>query len=96
MLVSIKPSSRADKKWEALFKIDDKERRVAFGGKGYDDYTSFDKNVRDEKRRLYRLRHKGDRLTDPMSPGALSWYILWGESPRIEVNIRAFKKRFGL
>jgi hypothetical protein len=96
LLVSIKPSNRAEKKWEAFFKVDGKERRVSFGGKGYDDYTTFGKDVREDKRRLYRSRHKGDKLSDPTSPGALSWFILWGESPSMEVNLRAFKKRFGV
>ena len=91
MLTAVTKSNRKDKKYMAEF-LDG--TRVHFGGAGYDDYTTFPAGVRDEKRRLYRLRHAGDKLNSPRSAGALSWYLLWGESPDLSENIRAFKKLF--
>jgi len=49
-----------------------------------------------ERARLYRARHARDlRTNDPTRPGYLSYYVLW-ESPNMEANIRAYKKRFNL
>ena len=64
-----------------------------FGAKGMDDYT---KTKDKEQRKRYRARHKNDNLSDPRSPGALSWYILWGNSTSRRENITSYKKRFGL
>ena len=91
MLSSVTKGSRRDKLFVAEFTDG---TRVHFGGAGYDDYTSFPADVRDEKRRLYRLRHAGDRLDSPRTAGALSYYLLWGESADLSNNIRSFKKRF--
>jgi len=91
MLSSVTKSTRRDKKYVAEFTDG---TRIHFGGSGYDDYTTFPADIRDEKRRLYRLRHGGDRLNSPRTAGALSYYLLWGESADLSENIRAFKKRF--
>lgn len=67
-------------------------KRVAFGAKGYEDYTTH----RDKERREnYRSRHAKDLETnDPYRPGYLSYYILWGDSPQLAQNIRAYNKKF--
>jgi len=101
-LVSVKPSSKADKKYTALFclccgesKCDDKKKKkVHFGSKGMDDYTiTKDK----EQRERYRERHKKDLETkDPTRAGFLSYYILWGDSTSIRENIKNYKKKFNL
>jgi hypothetical protein len=91
MLSSVTKSTRRDKKYLAEFTDG---TRVHFGGSGYGDYTTFPADICDEKRRLYRLRHKGDRLTSPRTAGALSYFLLWGDSPNLSENISAFKKRF--
>jgi len=31
-----------------------------------------------------------------MSPGYLSYYLLWGDSTDLQTNVRAYRKRFGL
>ena len=91
MLSAVTKSTRADKKYMAEFT----DGTVThFGGAGYDDYTTFPAAIRDEKRRLYRIRHAHDKLTSPRSAGALSYYLLWGASPSLSDNIRDFKKRF--
>lgn len=78
----------------AIFEIDGQKKTTHFGAKGMDDYTiTHDKN----QRRLYRLRHKKDLLTnDPTRAGYLSFYILWGDSVSIKENIKKYKHKFKL
>lgn len=93
-LLSIKPSSNPDKKYDALFDIDGKTKTVSFGAKGYSDYTQNKSKVR---RMLYLIRHrKNEDWTKPDTAGALSRYILWGQSTSLHENIANFKRRFNL
>jgi hypothetical protein len=94
-LVSIRPSSKSSKKMMATFKNKKtgRESTTHFGAKGMDDYTiKKDK----EQRTRYRNRHRGDNLTNPRSPGALSWNVLWGSSTSKRANIASYKSKFGL
>jgi hypothetical protein len=69
-----------------------RKKTTQFGDKRYENYTIH----KDEKRRQnYRNRHKNDRLNDPFSSGALSWYLLWNE-PTLEKSIRNYEKTFGM
>ena len=94
-LVSITKSSKPNKKLMAKFKDKKtgRESTTHFGAAGMDDYT-----IKKDKaqRERYRNRHRGDNLTNPRSPGALSWYILWGNSTSRRDNIASFKRRFNL
>lgn len=66
-------------------------KHTDFGATGYSDYTiHHDK----ERRRRYRIRHSRDRIGDPLTAGALSWHLLWGESIRLDKNITSFRTRF--
>lgn len=94
-LISITNSSKPNKKLMAKFKNKKtgRESVTHFGARGMDDYTKTkDKAQRDR----YRNRHKGDNLTNARSPGALSWYVLWGNSTSKRDNIASYKRRFGL
>ena len=94
-LVSITKSSKPNKKLMAKFKDKKtgRESTTHFGAAGMDDYT-----IKKDKaqRERYRNRHRGDNLTNPRSAGALSWYILWGNSTSRRDNIASFKRRFNL
>jgi hypothetical protein len=62
-----------------------------------DDYTkTHDKAQRDR----YRTRHAKDLATTAaktgVSAGALSFYVLWGDSTDMSRNIAAYKRKFGL
>jgi hypothetical protein len=83
------------KKYIALFFDKDFKimKKTKFGASGYQDFTMH-KNK--ERRRLYRLRHANDNLSDFKSPGSLSYYILWGNSANILENIRDYANRFNL
>jgi hypothetical protein len=94
-LLSIKPSTKADKKLMATFETDTgRTKTVHFGANGMDDYT---KTKDKEQRERYRTRHKKDLQTgDPSKAGFLSYYILWGDSTSVQTNINAYKKMFSL
>jgi hypothetical protein len=78
-------------KWIAEF---DDGKRTSFGAAGMDDYTI---KGDDEQRLRYLMRHKkNENWNDPKSAGALSRYILWGDSTSIEKNLSAYKRRFNL
>jgi hypothetical protein len=72
---------------------DGKTRRIAFGAKGYEDYTQHKNPLRKEN---YLLRHRSrEDWADPMTAGALSRYILW-EVPDIDEAVRRFRRKFSL
>jgi hypothetical protein len=94
-LLSIKPSTKADKKLMATFENDNgRTKTTHFGASGMDDYTkTHDKAQRDR----YRTRHAKDLQTgDPTRAGHLSYYILWGDSTSLQTNIASYKRRFNL
>jgi hypothetical protein len=94
-LLSVKPSTKSDKKYMATFENDNGRKKTThFGASGMDDYTkTHDKVQRDR----YRTRHAKDLLTaDPTRAGHLSYYLLWGDSTSLQTNISAYKKRFNL
>ena len=93
-LLSVKPSSTKTKKYVATFKLDnDKEKKVSFGAKGYTDYTLSKDDARKER---YLNRHRArENWNDPLTPGALSRWILWNKKT-IKSSIADFKKRFKL
>ena len=92
MKLVIKPSTKSDKKYMAVFYEGDKKVKTThFGQAGADDYT-ITKNK--EQRDRYRTRHKKDLDTkDPTKAGYLSWFILWNK-PTIKESIKDYKKRF--
>ena len=45
---------------------------------------------------LKRIKNKEDNLSNPRSPGALSYYVLWGDSTSKRQNIASYKRRFNL
>jgi len=94
-LLSVKPSSKPDKKLDATFETDSGRTKVtSFGAKGMDDYT---KTHDKEQRERYRDRHRKDLQTgDPTKAGHLAWYLLWGMNTNLQSNISAYRKRFNL
>jgi hypothetical protein len=93
-LITIKTSHKKDKKLDAVFEKDGKEKVISFGASGYTDFT---KPPHDEERKeRYIKRHqKRENFNDPLSKGALSRYVLWSK-PSLEGGIKEYKKRFNL
>ena len=94
-LIDIKPSTKPDKKFMATFQSDTGRKKTThFGQKGADDYIiTHNKEQRDR----YRTRHKkNENWNDPSTAGALSRWILWGDSVYMKTNIESYKKQFNL
>ena len=79
------------KKWRVVFSDG---THTDFGAAGMDDYTK----THDKEQRLrYLIRHrKNEDWNNPKSAGALSRWILWGDSTSIAENLAAYKRRFHL
>jgi hypothetical protein len=78
-------------KWVAVF---DDGTRVPFGAKGYEDYTQHGDKLR---RANYLARHRtSETWTNPKTAGALSRWILWGDSTSLSANLSDFRRRFSL
>lgn len=75
--VSILPSSNPRKKID-VYKDSKKVASIgAINNLDYPYYMKIEgKAYADERRRLYRLRHKGEEKRKG-KPGYYSWYILW-------------------
>ena len=83
------------KKWRAIFRDDDgEEHHTDFGDATMQDYTQHGDKLR---RANYLSRHRSrESWSNPQSAGALSRWILWGESTSLQTNLAAFKRRFSL
>jgi len=79
-----------------------RQKNVKFGAFGMGDFSIYSKTLSPEEanehKRLYILRHSGmgEDWTNPISKGALSRFILWGDNPTLRDNIKDFIKRFNL
>ena len=65
-----------------------------FGAAGMDDYTKT--GDKDQQLRYLTRHRKNENWNNPKSAGALSRYILWGDSTSIATNLAAYKRRFNL
>ena len=103
-LLRIVQSSNKSKKYDAIFMVDDKEKKVSFGASGYRDYTLInnknskfylpkilDRNV--VKDSYIRRHEKNENWNNPLTAGALSRFILWNKKT-LSTSIRDYKKRF--
>tara|TARA_R110000744_G_scaffold271830_1_gene384822 strand:- start:454 stop:768 length:315 start_codon:yes stop_codon:yes gene_type:complete len=100
-LVKVIKSIKKGKKWTAIFKINNKEKKVNFGFHNLNDLKNDYTLHKDKERRTrYRQRHLKDLLTEKnkkgLGAGALSFYLLWGSSTSLKENIKSYKKRFNL
>jgi hypothetical protein len=87
----ITQSDRKDKRYVATF---DNGKKVHFGLKNGQTYID---HLDKAKRDAYLKRHqKNEDWTNPYTAGALSRWILWGDSTNINKNISDFKKRFNV
>ncbi len=94
-LIKVVKSKVEGKKYDAHFEMDNRKIKVVpFGAQGYSDFTQHKDT---ERKALYIKRHKvNEDWSDPTSRGALSRFILWGDSPNIKEAIRLYKERFNL
>jgi hypothetical protein len=85
----IQKSTRAGKRFQATYANGKVVHFAQAGGQTYVDHG--DK----AKREAYLARHKKrENWNDPFSAGALSRWLLWGDSTNMETNHQAFMKMF--
>jgi hypothetical protein len=93
-LQSITKSTNPNKKLMAIFlQGSGRKKTIHFGAAGYSDFTL---SGNESQRAKYIARHNKEDWNDPMTAGALSRFILWGNSTNREKNIADFKKRFNV
>lgn len=93
-LKAIRRSHRPEKKYDAVFEKDGREKIVSFGAAGMSNYTKH-KNATRRMRYIRRHTGKGERWGAPDTPGALSRWILWNK-PSFRESVADFKRRFNL
>ena len=91
---TLRRSRNPEKKWDAVFEKEGKEKVVSFGARGYSDFTKH-KNVTRKARYIKRHSGMGEHWSKPDTPGALSRWILWNK-PSLKGSLRDFRKRFSL
>lgn len=94
-LQKIHKSTHKDKKLTAVFlnKDTNKTKLVHFGASGYSDYTI---HKDDDRKMRYISRHQSrENWNDPLTPGALSRWVLWNKKT-LKASIDDYKKRFNL
>jgi hypothetical protein len=92
MIVKIESSPRPTKKYRVILSDG---KHYDFGLRGSSTYLD-NKDV--SKREAYRKRHLGNPLEKELiqgykpSPATFSYYLLWGDSTDIKVNIRQLNR----
>jgi hypothetical protein len=100
-LLKVKKSHNTEKKYDAIFLKNDRQKRVSFGQKGYNDFIKYTKKfgakTAKKHRKSYLTRHSGmgEHWNKPDTPGALARWILWNK-PTFKASVRDYKKRFHL
>jgi len=95
MKLELRKSTNPKKKLMMTFIEDGKRSKTThFGATGFSDRTTTKNPVeRKKKYAAYQARHKGDKLNDMKSSGALSWYLLWS-ADTLSGGIKKYEKRF--
>ena len=89
-LISIKKSTKKDKKLMATFETNGRQKVIHFGAKGMSDFTKHHDTAR---RKRYITRHHKDLNTgNPARAGYLSMFVLWNK-PTVAGGIRDYRKR---
>lgn len=88
-----KSNNKNRKKYEMVFDVDGKVKKISFGAKTYSDYTM---HHDDERKQRYIARHEAkEDWTQPMKAGTLSRFILWNKKT-IDESLNDYMKRFKL
>ncbi len=92
-LINFERSKRPTKKYVAVFRIDGKRKKtIHFGQKNAEDFT-IHKNI--NRMRAYKRRHAYDRYDEPLTAGALSWWVLWNK-PDLNQSLNNYLRVFNI
>jgi hypothetical protein len=92
-LKTIRKSRKAEKKYDAVFERNGREKTVSFGNASASDFTKH-KNVTRKARYIKRHSGMGESWNKPDTAGALSRWILWNK-PSFRASVADYKKKFG-
>ncbi len=93
-LKTIRKSRRSEKKFNAVFEKEGREKTVSFGAAGMSNYTRH-KNAARKARYIKRHTGKGENWSKPDTAGALSRWVLWNKKT-LKASIADYKRRFRL
>jgi len=93
-LKTIRRSRRPEKKFDAVFEEDGREKTISFGAAGMSNYTKH-KNTARKARYIRRHTGKGENWGKPDTAGALSRWVLWNKKT-LKASIADYKRRFHL
>ncbi len=96
--VSLRRSTREEKKYMVGIKYQGSERTVHFGQAGADDYTTHAEMERDERKRLYIIRHEDNEkwgIGGVYTAGFWARWLLWNK-PTIKASIADIENRFNI
>ena len=94
-LLRVVPTPGLSKKYAAVFVLPNGRQRTVRFGTASNYVSNPRKTARD--RAAYIARHRvNENHNDPLTPGALSRWLLWGESRSLARNTAAFRRRFRL
>jgi hypothetical protein len=85
-------SPHKNKKFRAIFH---NGKIVDFGSYGSQTYINGTR-TETEKQNYIKRHQKREDHNNPYTAGALSRWILWGDSKDIDENIKQFKKKFNI
>jgi hypothetical protein len=98
-LISIKRSTKPDKKYMATFERHGRQFVMHFGQRDANDYirysSRFSRAFALHKRNGYIFRHHKDLRGDPSRAGYLSMYVLWNK-PSLLASIDDYRKRLAV
>jgi hypothetical protein len=88
----IQTSWRKDKRFVAIFS---NGQKIHFGSPSATTYID---GVSEAKKHAYLARHgkNNENWDNPYTAGSLSRFLLWGDSPNLFVNIKAFIRQFNI
>lgn len=92
-LKTLKRSHRPEKKYDAVFERNGRQKVISFGAAGMSDYTKH-KNATRKARYIKRHSGMGENWNKPDTAGALSRWILWNK-PSFRDSVADYKRRFG-
>jgi len=94
ILKTIRKSKKPEKKYDAVFERNGREKTISFGARSYSDFT---KHKDETRKQRYIDRHSNGRESwdKPDTAGALSRWILWNK-PGFRASVADYKKRFNL
>jgi hypothetical protein len=97
MVLNLYKSDRPEKKYfvEYINPESGRLKRIYFGSAGYNDYTTYSKDIRDERKKLYLKRHKTSENWNKLSAGMLSRYLLWNQST-LNKSIKDVNERYNI